>query len=97
MASQELLDLLNKGVALTEKHLKIFKIWGVTEADIESYDKEKVEEEAYSLLNEEDMEKIDSMLKTRFFDFSSNEVMAEIYRITKKQKIKSYIKGIESR
>ncbi|MBN1522680.1 MAG: hypothetical protein JW928_09125 [Candidatus Aureabacteria bacterium] len=84
--------LLNKGVPLSEKHLKIFKTWGVTEADIEGYDKEKLEEEAYSFLSDEEAQEIEARLQNRFFDYSSSEIMAEIFRIAKKQKMEVYMK-----
>ena len=34
--------LLGAGTVLTEKHLKIFKMWGVTDADIKGVDVEEV-------------------------------------------------------
>ena len=77
--------LLKEGSTLTEKHIRIFKTWGVTEADIVGYDKEKVEEEAYSFLSEEEIQDIESAIFKRFPDFSSDSVMSEIFRIAKKQ------------
>ena len=83
--------LLQKGVQLTEKHVKIFKTWGVTEADIEGYDKEKVEQDAYAFLSEEEIQEIESALLKRFPDITSNAVMSEIFRIAKKQKIHFFV------
>jgi len=34
--------LLGAGSEITEKHLKIFKMWGVTEADIQGIEKEEI-------------------------------------------------------
>ena len=88
--------LLQKGVSLTDKHLKIFKTWGVTEADVEGYDKDKVEDDRYAFLSEEEIAEIESKLLHRFPDITENEVMAEVFRIAKKQKIDMYInKGPE--
>ena len=83
--------LLQKGVELTEKHVKIFKTWGITEADIEGYDKDKVEQDAYDFLSEGEMQEIESALLKRFPDITSNPTMAEIFRVAKKQKIHSYV------
>ncbi|HLP18078.1 MAG TPA: hypothetical protein VK470_17605 [Bacteroidota bacterium] len=38
--------LLSKGTTVTEKHLSIFKMWGVVDAIIENADKEKIEAKA---------------------------------------------------
>lgn len=37
--------LLNAGVSLTDKHLRIFKIWGVSEVDVEGVSREAVDQE----------------------------------------------------
>jgi hypothetical protein len=43
--------LLGSGQEITEKHLRIFKMWGVTEADIHNVKKEEVSAQANSLLD----------------------------------------------
>ncbi|MCK5706744.1 MAG: hypothetical protein KAI43_03750 [Candidatus Aureabacteria bacterium] len=83
--------LLKDGMSLTEKHIKIFKTWGVTEAEIKGIDKDKIEEDAYAFLSEEEIQEIESRALKRFPDLSENPVMAEIFRITKKQIISGFI------
>ena len=79
--------LLQKGIVLTEKHVKIFKTWGIAEADIEGYDINKVEEDAYAFLSDEEIKEIEAVLVKRFPEIAENDVMKEIFRITKKHKI----------
>ena len=83
--------LLKEAIVLSEKHIRILKTWGVTEADIKGYDKEKIEEDAYAFLSDEEIQDIESQLLNRFPDISSNVVMTEIFRITKKQIISAFI------
>jgi hypothetical protein len=43
--------LLSKGTTITEKHLSIFKMWGVVNATIENADKEKIEAKAVAAID----------------------------------------------
>ena len=83
--------LLGKGAVLTEKHLKIFRIWGVTEAEIEGVEKEDVESDIFSQLNDKELEAINKALRKRFIDTESNPVNKEIFRISRKIFAVSYI------
>ncbi len=79
--------LLDGGRELTDKHIEIFKTWGITEADIQGVDQEQLENEEMNTLPEHVLESIEHDLKNYFVDFENNKVMKEIYRITRKFKV----------
>lgn len=58
--------LLGAGAALTEKHLKIFKMWGVTDADIRGVAKEEVVARAVSRLDPQVVNEIEAQMRDRF-------------------------------
>ena len=58
--------LLGAGTALTEKHLKIFKMWGLTEADIKGIKKEEVAARAVSGFDPLALSEIEDQMKERF-------------------------------
>lgn len=49
--------LLNKGTTITEKHLVIFKMWGIVDAVIENADWGKIEAKAVALIAPEAYQK----------------------------------------
>jgi len=80
--------LLRKGDKLCEKHIMLFKSWGITEADIEGIDKNQVEKKEKEALSTDVMVSIEKELNDLFPDFGDNPLMEEIYRVTKKFKMK---------
>lgn len=58
--------LLNAGISLSEKHLRILKIWGVTEATIEGVSRETLTEEQFAELDPEVLEQAEEYVKSRF-------------------------------
>lgn len=74
--------LLSAGNVLTEKHLRMFKSWGLTEAAIEGVDREEIEQDSVSRLDprayKQAEEKMKYMFKHTDLDF---EPVAELYRI----------------
>jgi hypothetical protein len=84
--------LLDKGMVLTEKHITIFKTWGITEADIQGVDREQLEAQEMDALPENVLDSIENDLAADFTDFGQNEVMKEIYRIAKKFRINDAMK-----
>lgn len=74
--------LLPKGTELSHKHLNIFKIWGVTEADIEGVDAESVESKAMNELDPELLLHCKRLLAPRFAHVDTqNPVMRELARL----------------
>jgi hypothetical protein len=84
--------LLKEGTVLSEKHIRIFKTWGIAEADIVGFDKAKLDEESYAFLSEGEIQTLESDLLKRFPDITSNDIMAEVFRVAKKHRIKEYFK-----
>lgn len=78
--------LLKVGAIITEKHLMAFKVWGITEANIEG-----VEESKFDELFAVDAETNAMMDQELAYIFQKNDmedpVIAEIYRLVKKRRI----------
>ena len=83
--------LLKKGDTLSEKHIMLLKSWGITEADIEGVDKDQVEKKEKEALSTDAMASIEKELKDLFSDFGDNPLMEELYRVTKKFKMKKAV------
>ena len=80
--------ILREGSALTEKHINLFKAWGVTEVDIEGVDSEQVVRKEMEALPDEVVEAIERALDELFPRFENNPVMGEIYTIVKKMRLR---------
>jgi HD-like signal output (HDOD) protein len=73
--------LLSSGLALTDKHIRILKIWGVPEADIEGVSRENVEEEVLANIPEEFLEAAREYMAVRFrHNDPEHEAVAELMR-----------------
>ena len=83
--------LLKKGDTLSEKHIMLLKSWGITEADIEGIDKDQVEKKEKEALSTDVIASIENELKDLFRDFGDNPLMEELYRVTKKTKMKKAV------
>jgi len=75
--------LLSKGTAITEKHLSIFKMWGVVDATIENADKEKIEAKATAALEPEDLLQAQQQVEAlfRFVENQDNPFIVELKRL----------------
>lgn len=74
--------LLGAGTTLTEKHLKIFKMWGVTEADIRGVAKEDVAARAVSKLDPQVVAEVQARLRDRFRHADMDHPFnAELFRL----------------
>lgn len=80
--------LLEKGDTLSEKHIMLLKSWGITEADIEGFDRGQVEERDRETLSTAVAESIEEDIKNLFPDFGDNPLMHELYRVVRKFNIK---------
>ena len=80
--------LIKEGSTLTAKHILLMKAWGVTEADVVGFDKDQVEKEEMHALSPEIIEAIEKELRAVFPPFDNNPIMAEIYRIARKLKLR---------
>ena len=84
--------LLEKGDMLSDRHIMLLKSWGITEADIEGFDKGQIEERERETLSTAVVESIEEDLKNLFPDFGDNPLMNELYRVVRKFNIKQRIK-----
>lgn len=80
--------LLEKGNTISEKHIMLLKSWGITEADVEGFDRDQVEEKERETLSTAVVESIEGDLKNLFPDFGDNPLMNELLRIVRKFNIK---------
>lgn len=85
--------LLKKGDTLTQKNIVLLKSWGITEVDIGSFDSNQVEGLEKEFLPPEIIASIDSEVKGLFPEFKDNPLMAKLYGIVKKAKMKSAVEN----
>ena len=76
--------ILGEGKVLTEKHIDLFKTWGVTGVDIKDIDSDQLVKEEMEALSNDIVESIERELDELFPPFEANPVMEEIYKIVKK-------------
>jgi hypothetical protein len=76
-------NLLSAGTELTEKHLRIFKIWGVLEVDVKGVEQEEVAAQAAAAINPEDLLRAETIVADLFRHTDPEDpVMRELRRST---------------
>jgi hypothetical protein len=87
--------LLSAGSVVTEKHLNVFKTWGVTEVEIVESDNEVTNSDSELDLNSIDpilLEKIEEKLKQQFFHNDlQHPMMKELIAHVRNEKIRALI------
>jgi hypothetical protein len=74
--------LLRAGTTITEKHLHIFRAWGVTEADVEGVTRQDVVAEAQAQIDPQALERAQSLVRERFRHANAaHPFMAELRRL----------------
>ncbi|HPL63057.1 MAG TPA: hypothetical protein PK587_04745 [Syntrophales bacterium] len=74
--------LLGAGQAISDKHLRIFKMWGVTEASIMGVQREEIAAQTASRLDPASLRKAEHDLRTRFRNTDlSHPFLSEFFRI----------------
>ncbi|HVO66410.1 MAG TPA: hypothetical protein VMT12_08005 [Syntrophales bacterium] len=58
--------LLAEGSKITEKHLKVFKMWGITEADIKGIEKEELTATMIAQLDQNLFREVEIQTRERF-------------------------------
>ncbi|MGD0281494.1 MAG: hypothetical protein ABSB95_03940 [Dissulfurispiraceae bacterium] len=83
--------LLGKGVEIGQKHLTIFKSWGITEVDIEGDVEDNVAEYVVIKVDEETLLKLNKEMQAlfAFTDLDNSQVTKEIFRLCVQHKIDS--------
>lgn len=79
--------LLKEGVLITDKHIGIFKKWGVWEVEIQGNETNDGADTNSGPIAGEMLQEIDGRLKERFPFAGENPVMMEIMRIVRKIEI----------
>jgi hypothetical protein len=80
--------LMKAGILLAEKHLMVLKTWGISEADVVGVEKDQVVQEELNTISPELIEAIENDLRKFFPPLDNQPVLAEIFRITRKLKLK---------
>jgi hypothetical protein len=74
--------LLAAGAVLTERHLQIFKKWGITEADVEGVTKEAAVARSLEQLDPELLKRVESQVATLFhWNDPKNAFIQELMRL----------------
>jgi len=87
--------LLPQGTVLEEKHFKIFKIWGVSEAVIQDLSEETAEVETYEGIGDDIIEKsTDTVNRVFRHANTTHEAVAELYRLSQLRLARSLSNGL---
>ena len=88
--------LLGAGSEITEKHLKVFKIWGVTEADIEGVEKEEIVAQATAQLDPVLLAEAEQKAKQLFrHTDQTHPFIEELFRLTTLRTVRLHTEGEE--
>jgi len=80
--------LLRAGAALTEQHLRIFRTWGLSEADIEGVDETEIHEKKLSAADPALVEKMRTKIQDRFRHTDNTlPLMIELYHFALEQAV----------
>ena len=75
--------ILGTGQELTEKHLRIFKMWGIVEADIEGLEKSDIANQAASDIDPQALTAIEEKVELMFKHTNNDhEFIKELRRLT---------------
>jgi hypothetical protein len=88
--------LVAAGVALTEKHLRILKIWGVSGLEIAGVDQQEVDEEALSQVDPALVEAAERETKAHFaFADATHPAIVELMRLAVLHALRPAERGVE--
>jgi len=80
--------LLRAGAELTEQHLRIFRTWGLSEADIEGVDEAEIHDKRLSVADPSVVEKMRAEIQVRFRHAdTSHPMMTELYHFALEQAV----------
>jgi hypothetical protein len=86
--------LLVSGTELTEKHLRVLKIWGVSEAEIQGIDQEDVVAQAASQVDPVSLKNAEASAAKLFaYSDKSHPAVAELKRLTVQRFLRAASKG----
>lgn len=74
--------LLGAGMTLSEKHIMLFKTWGLSEANIEGLGKEDITSQSVALIDPEQLKNIEQELNKLFMHTDqTHPAIAELFRL----------------
>ena len=82
--------LLDGGKELTEKHIRLFKMWGVTEAEVEGVAQEDVIARAVAAIDPEQVREAEQQTRELFNQsVPDHPAMKELWRLAIQRRIRS--------
>ncbi|HYA13827.1 MAG TPA: hypothetical protein VEF33_05765 [Syntrophales bacterium] len=86
--------LLAKGSKISEKHLKVFKMWGVTEADIKGIEKEELAANVIARLDQNLFREVEIQTRERFCHVDmEHPFIKELFRLLTLRQVRQKSKG----
>ena len=86
--------LLAKGVEISEKHIRIFKMWGISEADIQGVAHEDVEAQETAALDPEILRKADLETQELFTHAGSQHPgVKELVRLSTMRRVRTLMEA----
>ena len=86
--------LLAGGSEITEKHLRVFKMWGITEADIKDVEKEEIAANIVARLDPFLFQNVQSQVRERFcLADMEHPFVEELFRLVTLRQVRQKSKG----
>ena len=86
--------LLAGGSEITEKHLRVFKMWGITEADIKDVEKEEIAANIVARLDPSLFQNVQSQVRERFcLADMEHPFVEELFRLVTLRQVKHESQG----
>jgi hypothetical protein len=86
--------LLAGGSEITEKHLRVFKMWGITEADIKNVDQEEIAANIVAQLDPFLFQNVQNRVRERFcLADMEHPFMEELFRLVTLRQVRHQSKG----
>ena len=86
--------LLGPGQEITEKNLRVFRIWGVLEADVQGVEKEAVDAKNMAQLDPEQLQRSEKEYDALFRHTDRTDpIIQELFRIATVRRVKQMMEG----
>ena len=86
--------LLAKDSAITEKHLRVFKIWGITDADIKGIETDELAANVAAQLDQHLLQEIEVQTRERFYHVDMDHpFIKELFRLLTIRQVRRRSRG----
>jgi len=86
--------LLAEGSKISEKHLRVFKMWGITEADIRGIEKEEIAANVIAQLDQNLFQEAEIQIRERFRHVDmEHSFIKELFQLLTLRQVKQRSKG----